>query len=366
MNVLHIHTDPKFLSLIPAFQNSRFVNNFIFLSEHRIDLSQRYPEYKIDYQPLTKQGLRHTIEVANTMDLVIVYMLDFTKSYIINRINKNVKVLWRFFGAELYGRIGNLMFSEQTQSAIAYNKVALFRRLKYAARMMSLYGCRYRTEFDRAMTRANAVAMLYRPEYDYLSNYFSLPPFIQLPYQGLCCVNSYTCQARDAIILGNSRNRYNNHLDILEMLKGLPCGKYHFEVPFNYGEESSYTAKVRETAKQRTDLQFIDDFLPFDEYNNLFEHATAFVFNAYRQMAMGNIFIAIRNNLKIYLSPKNTTYQWLLSEGFIVFNIDNLAEDLKNNDVYLKQDDVEMNRKAIDLLSLKYNGEEFKKQVVEI
>lgn len=101
-------------------------------------------------------------------------------------------------------------------------------------------------------------------------------------------------------------------------------------MPFNYGEESSYSEAVLKAASKINGIHIINEFLTIEEYSSIFKKAYAFVFNAYRQMAMGNIFIALQNNVKVYLSTQNTAYYWLLREGFKVFPIDDFLVDLKS------------------------------------
>lgn len=365
IRVLHIHTDPKFLELIPVFEDQKFENDIIFISSDEVDLSKRYPGYKITYYKLNRIALKEVIKKANEADLVVCYMMEITSSYICNRLNKNVKVLWRFFGAELYGLLGQSMYSDATKAVLSYTKPSLFKRIKYAIISLSLYGTMYRNEVAKAMLRADAVAMLYKEEYEYLNQKFKLPTFIQIPYERKRSFNDFI-QKDNLIIIGNSRNRYNNHLDVIQMIKNSNSESYRYEMPFNYGEESSYTEAVRKAASEINGLHVINDFMPFEEYSSLFKQTSAFVFNAYRQMAMGNIFIALQNNVKVYLSTQNTAYYWLLREGFKVFPIDDFSEDIIKSNVALTEEHSILNKKAFESLSKKYTNIEFEESIFNL
>lgn len=360
--VLHIHTDPKFLYLIPAFEDRKFENDIIFISSDEVDLSKRYPGYKITYYKLNRIALKEVIKKANEVDLVVCYMMEITTSYICNRLNNNVRVLWRFFGAELYGLLGQSVFSDATKAVLPHSRHSIFKRLKFAFNSLNLYGIGYRNEERKAMMRADAVAMLYKEEYEYLNQKFKLPSFIQLPYERERKFCDFDKKDK-LIIIGNSRNRCNNHLDIIQMIKDSKSESYRYEMPFNYGEESSYTEAVRKAASEINGLHVINDFLSFEEYSYIFEEASAFVFNAYRQMAMGNIFIALRNNVKVYLSTQNTAFDWLLREGFKVFSIDDFTEDIKKSNVALTEEHSILNKKAFESLSKKYNNKFFEKSI---
>ena len=364
IRVLHIHTDPKFLELIPVFDDRKFENDIIFISSDEVDLSKRYPGYVISYYKLNRKALKEVIKKANEVDLVVCYMMEITTSYICNRLNNNVRVIWRFFGAELYGLLGLSMFSDATKAVLPHSRPSLFKRLNFLFNSLILYGIWYRKEKGKAMMRADAVAMLYKEEYEYLNQKFKLPSFIQLPYERDRIFSNFDIKD-NLIIIGNSRNRFNNHLDVIQMIKDSNSESYRYEMPFNYGEESRYTEAVRKAASEIQGLHIINDFMPLEEYSSIFQKASAFVFNAYRQMAMGNIFIAIQNNVKVYLSTQNTAYDWLLREGFKVFSIDDFAKDLRNGNVTLNEEDSIFNRNAFDSLSKKYNNKFFENSIIK-
>jgi hypothetical protein len=46
--------------------------------------------------------------------MVVLYDLNFPKAYIANRLPNSIKIVWRFFGLELYGKMPEVVFSEQT------------------------------------------------------------------------------------------------------------------------------------------------------------------------------------------------------------------------------------------------------------
>src|SRR5690606_34334670 len=77
-----------------------------------------------------------------------------------------------------------------------------------------------------------------------------------------------------------------------------------------------------------------------EDLNN---HSTA-IYPSYRQMGLGNIFVAIRCGLKIYLSKRNTTLVWLRDKGMAVFCIeDDLEQDVINDNLKLSKDLIRLN-----------------------
>jgi dTDP-N-acetylfucosamine:lipid II N-acetylfucosaminyltransferase len=113
--------------------------------------------------------------------------------------------------------------------------------------------------------------------------------------------------------------------------------KGNISFPFSYGEKKKYSNYIRLiVSNSKLAIELIEDFMPYNQYLNFVgQHSTA-IFNSYRQMGLGNILVALWSGLKIYLSLKNPTYQWLKNLGFIIFSIEeDLLLDLKSNNLIL-------------------------------
>lgn len=352
--VLHIHTDNKFLSYNKAFSDPSFSNTIMFIYEKKNDTHSLYSKHDIILIENSQKGLKSAIDIANNADLIVVYMMDITKSYIVNRIRTGIPIVWRFYGAELYGKLNNYVLSDLTKQIIQKQNYPFVIRIRAFLNNILTYGINYKAEFDCSIKRVDAIAMLYKQEYVFLSDFFMLPKFIQLSYNSNRSVNLLLSKT-NTIIIGNSRNRYNNHLEIIRLIKEGGHEKFSYEMPFNYGETSLYSNMVLREAELLPNCHVIKEFMPKNEYCQLFSDAAAFVFNAHRQMAMGNIFIAIENNTKVYLNPKNSAYQWLLEEGFAVFSIEDLVDDMNNNNIYISTNESNRNLTALNSLSKKYN-----------
>src|SRR5690625_7670464 len=98
--------------------------------------------------------------------------------------------------------------------------------------------------------------------------------------------------------------------------------------------------------------------MPASEFNLFYKKVGALVLNNYRQMAMGNIRYAFINGVKVYLSKKNIFYHELRKNGFMVFNIDQLKEDIYSNNVYLSSHDADNNFHNLIEVSNNYRSEE--------
>jgi dTDP-N-acetylfucosamine:lipid II N-acetylfucosaminyltransferase len=305
--------------------------------------------------------------------MVVLYDLNFSKAYIANRLPNSIKVVWRFFGLELYGKMPEVVFSEQTiraskEISVKYDYL-FFRNLLGRAFNKIRFGTNSKTEFKKAaFNRVDYFHGLSEKEYDFLKEFWpQLPPFLQKDYSNLKGnnesnreINYYHKSENNLIILGNNRSAYNNHLDLLDLIKDSNSkNKYKFLMFFNYGRNNYYADLVRNKANKIEEIEVLEDFLEIEKFNQIYFEASALVINGYRQMAMGNIFTAIKNKTKIYLSTNNVIFNWLKEEGFSVFSIEEFVIDLDNNNIALKEFEILRNQNQLVTFTKKYNQEEF-------
>lgn len=353
MRILHIHTDPKFLFTTVLSRLEPFINDTLFIGNPQNDERIKF-QVKNDFL-----GLRKVINIANNYELIILYDLDFAKSYIVNRINKNIIVMWRFFGYELYSQMSEVILSEKTKQALLANPT---RKSLYSiiAGFTHKYILRYRRnhilEFDSALKRVQYFLGLSREEYDFLLEYYELPEFVQMPYH----INTqliYQKKMGNKILLGNNKSSYNNHIDMFDIMENYPeIEKFTF---LNYGSDSPFYFYLLDRISKIPNFKPIIEYLNKSEYELFYKELDAFVLNGYRQMAVGNIFTAIQFGVKIYMNRKNKYYDFLTNNSFIIFDINNLDVDLKMNNITLPENQAIENVNALKDLTIKYNTEDF-------
>jgi dTDP-N-acetylfucosamine:lipid II N-acetylfucosaminyltransferase len=369
--IIHIHSDLKFLFDSQRFVNNNFENIIIVIGDKK--------KYKDQYNGtvlffnFSARNIRTIISYCKTADMVVLYDLNFSKAYIANRLPNSIKVVWRFFGLELYGKMPEVVFSEQTiraskEISVKYDYL-FFRNLLGRAFNKIRFGTNSKTEFKKAaFNRVDYFHGLSEKEYDFLKEFWpQLPPFLQKDYSNLKGnnesnreINYYHKSENNLIILGNNRSAYNNHLDLLDLIKDSNSkNKYKFLMFFNYGRNNYYADLVRNKANKIEEIEVLEDFLEIEKFNQIYFEASALVINGYRQMAMGNIFTAIKNKTKIYLSTNNVIFNWLKEEGFSVFSIEEFVIDLDNNNIALKEFEILRNQNQLVTFTKKYNQEEF-------
>lgn len=362
MQILHIHSNPLFLDLVKFYEHDSLINKCLFLG----NFTNRKP---VDYQiKNTLEGLTETIEIANTFDAVILYDLDYAKAYIANRINSNIPVIWRFFGYELYDKVTDVLYSNRTKEIQSTHKPKFSIKRFIRNRILGGYSFRYKNidmvkEIKIARETIDYFHCLSEEEYDFLKKHFDLPSFLHIPYQ-LNIKLTYNKKPGNKIIIGNNRSPYNNHFEIVEIASNYPeIEKISF---LNYGTKKHYFYELMEAIKPIENYKAITNFLPLKKFEEYYDQSDAFILNGYRQMATGNIATAFQYGVKVYLNENNPYYHLLLNNGFLVFEVGQLDEDLKNGNFTLTREQAEHNVNAVNKLNDLSGIDDFYKSVRKI
>lgn len=373
LKVIHIHSDYKFVNASGIFDGENFDNTTVILESKEPYKDPLKNDTLIFSQPLDKRNFSQLVNVCKNAHLVVLYCLDSTKARLALALPETVKIAWRFFGYELYDKRKDLFVGPKSRTASITNlpkrcKIpghsilrSLYNKVKYGGTPESL--------FYQAIERIDYMLVLSEEEYTTLSHYWeNLPEFIQLPRgkPGNLAFPDLDLKKRNVprIILGHSRSSFNNHLELLDIVKeNSNDSRYNFVLFFSYGNKGNYAQAVRQAVAKRSDFTLIEKFMPRNEFIDFYKSVSALVINSYRQLAGSNIMFALRHGVKIYLNQKNAHLTWLRNEGFKIFTIEDFANDLKSDNI---QPDYEMARHNFQqLLKLykKYPPEKFQKEI---
>lgn len=98
--ICFLHTDPKFCSGDYFFvPNSTYIHIYITDDKNKVKYDQKGVVYSFG---LKHRDLVKVVQLANQCDIIVIYNLDATNSYICNRIEPRKKVLWRFWCGALW------------------------------------------------------------------------------------------------------------------------------------------------------------------------------------------------------------------------------------------------------------------------
>lgn len=370
--VFHIHTDTKFISDTSRFEGKYFENHIIIIAKE-----SEWPVLKkLNYENIylfdfSKRSLSGIVDLCNNSDLVVLYDLNWIKCKIALILSPAVKIAWRFFGHELYGREWQLYCSDSTLQATKSGKghqvikklINGYSSIKHFIK----WGPESGNLFVEGMKRVDYFMCFSQEEYDYLAGKWSnLPLLIRLSINHHPATDTINISDKGkTIIIGNNRSIYNNNLDVIDIIEDTGVGfRYKFLILFTYGEESGYSQKVRNSVKGREYYRLIEEFMTLDDFNLLYKKAAGAVFYGYRQMALGNIFAALEYGVKLYLKDINSISSWLRNNGIIISSTEDLSNDLLKGDILLTNEEIENNQKKWQMMLGSYTKHDFQKHVL--
>lgn len=122
------------------------------------------------------------------------------------------------------------------------------------------------------------------------------------------------------ILLGNSSDPTNNHLDILNIInkRNIHCKVY---IPLAYGD-SKYKKFITERIGSNENILIQDQFVPRDEYMSLLTNCKIAIFGHVRQQALGNVAIAMILGMKVFLYKDSVCYKYFKKNSFVVYTIE--------------------------------------------
>lgn len=167
----------------------------------------------------------------------------------------------------------------------------------------------------------------------------------------------------DNILIGNSADPSNNHLDIMEKLSKYNIGERYIYVPLSYGGNKEYIQLIINKGREMWGMQFVPllDFLPHNEYKKILSSCGFHIFGHERQQAIGNISIGLKNGSKVFLSKTSIAYEYFKDAGMRIYSIqDELGEDELNKKLTKKE--IEKN---IDVMNKYRSSEVFYKDLLE-
>lgn len=131
------------------------------------------------------------------------------------------------------------------------------------------------------------------------------------------------------ILVGNSADPANNHLDVFEKLATYKNENLMIYCPLSYGGvDGGYVKQIAEKGTALFGDRFValTDFMPFAKYLEFLGQIDIAVFAHKRQQAMGNTITLLGLGKKVYM--RNDVTPWAMFEGLCVKIFDFLKLDL--------------------------------------
>jgi hypothetical protein len=357
---IHIVIDDKFIhSAIDIFSQVPFF-------DHRYLWLKQYDKIKwikqINKIEIIKKE-KELIKILNTdADIVFLHSLYFNPRCLL-RINSNIKIVWISWGFDVYSDKSFLNKHKLLQ--VHFYKSLTKKYLKKNAEkdlIKNLKTIRHNLFF-------NSYYRLFAKRVDYIANELSFEYELMkknnklsagyIYFQYLYKETPYTITGNN-ILLGNSSDESNNHLDVIQFLKNVDLKGRKIILPLSYPNhpnKSIYIQLVKENLKtiQGVSSEILENYMPLEEYHQITSSCAYAIFGHIRQQALGNIIQFLLNGCKIFLYKESIVYRALAEKGFILFTIDDNLNHISLN-TPLTEDEKQHNK----MLYLKYyNYENF-------
>lgn len=342
--VIHCVNDDKFIDNVINVHETlcpqEFQEVFIHLPYKKIDNSDlKWIKKKEKIRILAPDQF---IEYVNAQDVAAIVMHCFTSIPVqyVHRIKNSIKVFWVAWGVDLYNvsaccppfiKLDNLYHS-QTRKILNSSFSLIISNLKERAK--ATFNSRH---IRKAVRRINYFSGIIPEEYAFMTklSYFKAEKFeytyFRMNSNPFCEANIDVFNETGAnILIGNNSSPTNNHIDIFEHISKFKLSERKIYTPLSYSGTHTYKCSVIEYGKDKFGDNFVPliDFIPYNEYLSIINSCGVVILGCERQQAMGNVYSALWQGCKLFLSKTSLIYQFCINKGLTVFSIqDEFNED---------------------------------------
>lgn len=267
---------------------------------------------------------------SRTVDAIIIHSLSSLPFYLIKRIPPRIKVVWIAWGYDIYSMpvpypfVKIKLFHKLTKRLVSSEKKNnLWEKFHRAVSFL-----KHRKEIEAAIHRVDYFSGVLPPEYDLINkNSFFKAKSIDFNYFPLNSdrtkenISQPYCSSYD-ILVGNSGDPTNNHLDVYNLLRerGINRKVYSF---LSYGGTQKYRDTITDSGHELFGSNFhpITDFLPYSEFESVIQRCGNVIMGHERQQAIGNVNTALWLGCNVFLSDTSVAFNYYKSRGFSVFSI---------------------------------------------
>lgn len=264
------------------------------------------------------------------ISLVFIHFLTEYKASALFEIPKGVKVCWVIYGGDLYNHYLSYLGYD-----VFYYKPTGVKNIKYYCKQFLKPVIRFqkKTKLSRILKRIDFVSAI---DTD-VSVLHSFYPHISIQNHEVYAYpledtigSLLNCAFENdgSIMVGNSASYSNNHLYVLPFLERTASTNHKVFLQLAYGGDLDYCRKVKDeySARIKSHISFMEDFLPLEDYNSFIKKVSFFFFGHWRQEALGNLIMAFYLGGKVFLSRKNPLLAYFRGKGLTVFEIEAVDE----------------------------------------
>ena len=279
------------------------------------------------------------------IDFIYAHFLSNSIAYVIHKTGLfNKPLAWIMWGADFYGLpqwsehyylVDSKPFAWKNKGL--KSKFSKFLGLPSSDSVLKLiphinYYIGYKEEYT-LVSNAFASKMTYVP----LEYYFSLEEF------GRPEIN----QGKGDILLGNSDDPMNNHIDVLKKIE-MQIGETHKVICPVSGAKSAYRDELQTLVENLAcNVELIHEYLETAAFFKKLDSVGFVIYGHLRQQGVGTLLPLIYSGKKVFLWEANPFYQTLKRWGILVYPLDSFT----NSDLApLNSKEVECQRSALEMI----------------
>jgi dTDP-N-acetylfucosamine:lipid II N-acetylfucosaminyltransferase len=364
--IIHIFHDDKFIDpAIKLFESvCPNISEYYILKEENVPF-QYVTSKLVKRLDFSNREIKNTFIVnlnSSTKHVLFLHALDYQKQEIVLKCNPQVKKVWFIWGYDLYYNwelFNRSIYEAETRKNISiksglkqyliFNTVSffLFKKKKITfflpSRLKNILDYNYNTFFYKSAQLIDIVVPIVPNEFELIKKMNLKAKLASFTYG--CIedllgdkINSHVL-GQPNILIGNSADPSNNHLDIFYKLSKLDLQNKKVYVPLSYGGNENYKLKVIEIGTQLFGDKFhpLTDFMSLVDYNNILLSCGTLIFNHIRQQGVGNIIIMGHLGAKIFLNKKSPVYKYYKELGLCIYDNNSLDNNLLNDKIKSNQ-----------------------------
>lgn len=364
MRLVHIFHDDKFVdSTIKLFDEVRSdISIYFVLKNKKAPLnyvkSDQVQRLDVNQKDQFQDFIKKMNSIPNTV--LMLHTLSSEHQHIVSKVNDSLKKVWFVWGYDLYDTwplYKKSILTKRTREfaelyltfsqRMLFNSFGLFLfkiRALFPSKFKHKLESSFNLSFFENVQKIDYVTTVVPNEYELVKGLNSTIKYLPFSYASIesLMADDMSIDLNEGvnILVGNSADPSNNHIDILEKLSSLELGERKVYVPLSYSGNDTYIRKIQEAGFKLLPKNFVPilKYLTLEEYNKILSSCSVFIFNHIRQQALGNIIFAGYSGAKLYLNPKSPVYQYLSSENIKLYSTDsisnrslNSAENLNGN-----------------------------------
>lgn len=331
MNFHLVRDNPVYIDLFieKADKISKVENVFICIGHSNKKLN------RIKSDNIKIFTLKKALAIFNEQNFnkLFIHYLDNNAIKFISKIDKTTPIYWFLWGSDAYKHpeLHKNIYLPKTREILKKLPYGKFN-IKNPV-LQSLKNFLFRIKFSNAIKRIDYCCIQVEEDYQMIKDLY---PSIKLKhkyfaYKGANLLKESSINRIDLknskhlnLIVGNSANPSNNHLDVLNILSAYKESIASIICPLSYSGPKEYIKEVQNFGKSNFGDKFkgLTEFLPLEEYQDLMETIDVGVFYHSRQQAYSNTLLMLHQNKKILMNPSSNLFKMYKD-----FEIENVFSD---------------------------------------